>query len=53
MKNTTQQSKKDGKDQETIQSSVTPDQGYHMGKNPINITNKSQEVFQQVTTRQQ
>ena len=26
------QSKKDGKDQETIQSSTTPDPGYHMGK---------------------
>ena len=25
-------SKKDGKDQETIQSSTTPDPGYHMGK---------------------
>ena len=25
-------SKKGGKDQETIQSSTTPDQGYHMGK---------------------
>ena len=26
------QSKKDGKDQETIRSSTTPDEGYHMGK---------------------
>ena len=26
------QSKKDGKDQKTIQSSSTPDPGYHMGK---------------------
>ena len=25
-------SKKDGKDQETIQSSTTPDPGYHKGK---------------------
>ena len=25
-------SKNDGKDQETIQSSATPDPGYHMGK---------------------
>ena len=25
-------SKKSGKDQETIQSSTTPDPGYHMGK---------------------
>ena len=25
-------SKKDGKDQDTIQSSSTPDPGYHMGK---------------------
>ena len=28
----TQSKKKDGKDQETIQSSTTPDPGYHMGK---------------------
>ena len=26
------ESKKDGKDQETIQSSTTPDPGHHMGK---------------------
>ena len=26
------ESKKDGKDQESIQSSTTPDPGYHMGK---------------------
>ena len=26
------ESKKDGKDQETIQSSTTPEPGYHMGK---------------------
>ena len=26
------QCKKDGKDQETIQSSTTPDPGYHMGR---------------------
>ena len=32
MKNKALQSKKDGKDQETIQSSTTPDPGYHMGK---------------------
>ena len=25
-------SKKDGNDQESIQSSITPDPGYHMGK---------------------
>ena len=33
------ESKKDGKDQETIQSSTTPDLGYHMvgNKNTINI----------------
>ena len=29
---TGEQSKKDGSDQQTIQSSSTPDQGYHMGK---------------------
>ena len=28
----TDQSKKDGKDQESVQSSTTPDPGYHMGK---------------------
>ena len=43
------QSKKDTKDQETIQSSTTLDPGYHMGKwesnkNIIDITSKSQEV---------
>ena len=39
-------SMKDGKDQETIQSSTTPDPGYHMGsnKNTINIISKSQLV---------
>ena len=29
------QSKKDGKDQESIQSSTTPDQGYHMPPPPF------------------
>ena len=29
---TSSQSKKDGKDQEAIQSSNTPDPGHHMGK---------------------
>ena len=29
---TEKQSKKDGKDQETIQLSTTPDPGYHTGK---------------------
>ena len=28
-------SKKDGKDQESIQSSTTPDQGYHMGESDL------------------
>ena len=43
-------SKNDGEDQEMIQSSTTPDPGYHMrkyqkyNKHPINITYKSQEV---------
>ena len=38
--------KKGGKYQESVQSSTTPDPGYHMGKwqNTINITNESQEV---------
>ena len=39
-------SKKGGKNQVSIQSSTTPDPGYHMGsdKTQLNITNKSQEV---------
>ena len=39
-------SKKEGRDQKTIQSSTTPEQGYK-GKVPVSqldITNKSQEV---------
>ena len=38
--------KKGSKDQESIQSSSTPDPGYHMEvtKTQLNITNKSQEV---------
>ena len=51
-------SKKNGKDQESIQSSTTPDQGYHIGKcqkTHLNTTNEGQDVtlLQQVTTRQQ
>ena len=40
------ESKKDGKDQETIQSGTTLDQDttWESNKNRINITNKSQEV---------
>ena len=41
-----QQSKKEGKDQELIQSSTTPDPGYN-GKvtaSQLDITNESQEV---------
>ena len=38
----TLENKKDDKDQETIQSSTSPDPGYY--KNTINITNKSQEA---------
>ena len=38
-------SKKDGKDQETIQSSTTPNTPHgKVTKNTINITNKSQEI---------
>ena len=39
-------SKKDSKDQESIQSSTTPVPGYQMESNniTINITNRSQEV---------
>ena len=38
-----QQSKKDGNDQETIESS-TKDTTWESNKNTVNITNKSQEV---------
>ena len=40
------ESKKEGKDQESIQSSTTPDQGYQWesDKVTIDITNESQEV---------
>ena len=39
-------SKKDGKDQETIQSTTTPDPEFtwESNKNTISLTNKSQEV---------
>ena len=42
----TGQSKKDGKDQETIQSvpQLTQDTTWESNKNTININNKSQEV---------
>ena len=41
-----QLSKKEGKDQESIQSSTTPDQEYHgkLATSQIHITNESQEV---------
>ena len=32
LKQTSSKSKKDGKDQKSVQSSTTPDPGYHMGK---------------------
>ena len=40
------ESKKEGKDQESIQSSTTPDPGYQWESDnvTINITNESQEV---------
>ena len=46
-------SKEDGKDQESIQSSTTPDPGYQWEND--NVINESQEVSpsQQVTTRHQ
>ena len=46
------QSKKDGNDQETIQSRTTPDPGY---QNTINTTKRTKRsaLSQQVTTRQQ
>ena len=51
------ESKKGGKDQESIQSSTTPDPGYLMGKEqPHNLTPqmiaKRSGLSQQVTTRQ-
>ena len=51
-------SKNGGKDQESIQSSTTPDLGYHMGKwQKHNLTSqtraKRSALSQQVTTRQQ
>ena len=50
------QSKEEGKDQESIQSSTTPDPRHHKGKcqNTMNITYiepRGQRVSQQVTTR--
>ena len=47
-------SKKDCKNQETIQSSTTPDPGYLMvsNKNTINITNKCQEISPMLTCDQ-
>ena len=52
------ESKKGGKDQESIQSSTTPDPGYKMGmEQPHNLTpqtrSKRSALSQQVTTRQQ
>ena len=43
---TVYESKKGEKDKELIQSSTTPDPGYHMGmtKIQLNTTNKSQKV---------
>ena len=50
-------SKEEGKDQESIQSSTTPDPGHHMGKTQENITQKRVAkmlaLSQQVTTRLQ
>ena len=42
-RNSWNKSKKGGKDQESIQSSTTPDSG-KMTKTQLNITNESQEV---------
>ena len=41
------ESKKSGKDKESIQPSITPDPGYHMGKwqKQLNITNKRSAPF--------
>ena len=39
------QSKKEGKDQESIQSSTTPEPGYQWKSGNITITNESQEVI--------
>ena len=37
--------KKEGKDQESIQSSTTTDPGYHMGKLQIHIKHRTREKF--------
>ena len=37
-------SKKEGKDQESIQSSTTPEAGYQVTTSQVDITNESQEV---------
>ena len=47
------QSKKGGRDQESTQSSITPDPGYHMGKWQKHNKAKRSDLSQQVTTRQQ
>ena len=50
-------SKKEGKDQESIQSRTTPDPGYHekVITSQLDITNESQEVSpsKQLATRHQ
>ena len=55
--NATYQSKKEGKDQESIQSSTTPDPGYQWESDNAIIRHHKQEprsvLSQQVTTRHQ
>ena len=54
-----EQSKKEGKDQESIQSSTGPDPGYQWESNKLTIRHHKREprgqlaLSQQVTTRQQ
>ena len=43
MKDTTQQSKKESKDQESIQSSTTPDPGYQWESNNFTLRHHKRE----------
>ena len=45
------QSKKEGKDQESIQSSTTPDQRYHWERDNFTIEHHNESQSEQVTTR--
>ena len=47
------QSKKEGKDQESIQSSTTPDPGYQWERDNVKIRAQRSALCQQVTARHQ